>query len=103
MHSMKGTEGFGAIESWGQQVHEASPDLLLPSYILQLILRDPKRSQARQDKRCLAEKKSPPKKRSHTLIFRWTAFSFDYGMHSLWHCFYKLLQYHKTYFHPVLH
>ena len=43
------------------------------------------------------------KKRSHTLIFCWTAFSFDYSTHSLWHCFDKLLQCHKIYFHPVLH
>ncbi|MED6250166.1 hypothetical protein ATANTOWER_025826 [Ataeniobius toweri] len=103
MQSVKGTEGIGTIGSWGQQVHEATPDILLPSYILQLILRDPKRSQARQDKRCLAEKKVTTKKKGHTLIFRWTTFSFDYDTHSLWHCFYKLLQCHKTYFHPMLH
>lgn len=24
-------------------------------------------------------------KKGHTLIVRWTAFSFDYGLHSLWH------------------
>ncbi len=42
-----------------------------------------------------------PKKKSHTRKFRWTAFSFDYGMHSPWHHFDKLLQCHYIYSHPV--
>ncbi len=33
------------------------------------------------------------KKKSHILIFHWTAFSFDYGKHSPWHQFNKLLPY----------
>ena len=37
------------------------------------------------------------KKKSHTVIFRWTAFSFDYGTHSPWHCFVKLMQCHNIY------
>ncbi|MEQ2238854.1 hypothetical protein ILYODFUR_037610 [Ilyodon furcidens] len=50
------------------------------------------------------KKKSPPKKkRSHTRIFCWKAYSFDYSTHSLWHCIDKLLQCHKIYFQPVLH
>ena len=50
------------------------------------------------------KQKLPAKeKRSHTLIFRWINFSFDYRAHSLWHCFDKLLQCHKIYFRPVLH
>ena len=30
------------------------------------------------------EKKSCHQKKGHTHIFRWTAFSFDYGTHALW-------------------
>ena len=41
------------------------------------------------------KKKVTTKKRSHTLIFRWIAFSFDYGTHLLWHFIDKLLQCHK--------
>ena len=41
-------------------------------------------------------------KKSQTLIFLWTAFSSDYGTHSLWHRFDKLLHGH-TYFRPELH
>lgn len=37
-----------------------------------------------------------------TLIFCWSACSFDYGMHSLYHHFHKLLQCH-IYFCPELH
>uniref|UniRef100_A0A3B3CDN0 Ig-like domain-containing protein n=1 Tax=Oryzias melastigma TaxID=30732 RepID=A0A3B3CDN0_ORYME len=47
------------------------------------------------------KKKVATKKKGHTYIIHWTAFSFDYGTHSLWHCFDKLLQCHKIYFHPV--
>ena len=39
----------------------------------------------------------------YTLPGQKSAFSFDYGTHSLWHCFHKLLQCHKIYFRPVLH
>lgn len=46
------------------------------------------------------KKKLKPKKKSHT---RWTAFSFDYVTHSLWHYFNKLLQCHQIYFHPMMH
>lgn len=34
----------------------------------------------------------PKKKKSHTLIFPWTTFSFDYGLHLRWHHFDKLMQ-----------
>ncbi len=44
-----------------------------------------------------------PKKKAHTLIFRWTAFSFDYDTHSPWHHFDKLLQYHNIYSCLELH
>uniref|UniRef100_A0A8B9JLV2 ADP-ribosylation factor 5 n=1 Tax=Astyanax mexicanus TaxID=7994 RepID=A0A8B9JLV2_ASTMX len=39
----------------------------------------------------------PQKKKSHTLIFGWAAFSFDCVTHSLWHYFSKLLQCHKVF------
>lgn len=53
---------------------------------------------------CLAKEKVATKDEGHTLLtFRWTAFSFDDGTNSLWHCFNKLLQCHETDFHPVLH
>ena len=38
----------------------------------------------------------PPKK--FTFMFSWTAFSFEYGTHLLWHHFNKLLQCHNIYF-----
>ncbi len=41
--------------------------------------------------------------KSHIPIFCWTAFSFDYGTHSPWHGFDKLLQCHNIYSCPELH
>ena len=43
-----------------------------------------------------------PKKKSCTLIFHWTTFCFDYGVHLLCHCFDNLMQCH-IYFHPDFH
>ncbi len=37
------------------------------------------------------------KKKSQTLLFSWTTFSFQDGMHSPWHQFHKLLQCHNIY------
>ena len=42
-------------------------------------------------------------RKSHTLIFRWSAFCFDYRAHLLWHCFDNLMQCHNIYFYPELH
>ncbi len=43
------------------------------------------------------------KKKSCTLIFHWTVFSFDYIVHSLWQCFDNVMQHHNIYFHQELH
>lgn len=42
---------------------------------------------------CLPNKKSPPKERSHILIYGWTNFSFDYDTYLLCHCFELLLSF----------
>lgn len=49
-------------------------------------------------KHCLAKRRRREKK-SHTLIFRWSALSLDHGGHSPWHSFVNLMQHHSIYFH----
>ena len=39
----------------------------------------------------------------HMLLYRWTAFSFDYGAHWPWRHSEKLMQCHNIYLHPELH